>query len=59
MASELFQLVPATFVLVVFRLAGMMLFAPLVGSARIPRRVKALLVLVLAYGVMGGINAPV
>src|SRR5215218_5259270 len=37
-----------TFVLVFFRLAGMMLFAPLFGSTRIPKRVKALLVLILA-----------
>ena len=46
----LLSLVP-TFVLVFFRLAGMMLFAPLFGSTRIPRRVRALLVLVLAFGV--------
>ena len=58
MTSELFQLVPATFALVVFRLAGMMLFAPLFGSARVPRRVKGLLVVVLAMGVMGGIEKP-
>src|SRR6185503_18303420 len=49
-ALSLLQLVP-TFVLVFFRLAGMMLFAPLFGSTRIPRRVRALLVLVLAMGV--------
>jgi flagellar biosynthetic protein FliR len=36
-----------------------MLFAPLFGSARIPRRVKALLVLVLALGVTGGMRQPV
>src|SRR5215210_1347020 len=58
-ANDLVQLVPASFVLVVSRLAGMMLFAPLFGSARIPRRVKALLVLVLAMGVMGGMTEPV
>lgn len=57
--NDLLQLVPASFVLVVFRLAGMMLFAPLFGSARIPRRVKMLLVLILALGVMGGIKEPV
>jgi flagellar biosynthetic protein FliR len=49
-ALPLLTLVP-TFVLVFFRLAGMMLFAPLFGSSRIPRRVRALLVLVLAFGV--------
>lgn len=41
------QFVP-TFVLVFFRVAGMMLFAPLFGSGRIPRRVRALIALVLA-----------
>lgn len=41
------QLVPA-FVLAFFRLAGMMLAAPLFGGTRIPRRVKALFALVLA-----------
>ena len=49
----------ASFVLVVFRLAGMMLFAPLFGSARIPRRVKVMLVLVLGLGVMGGMKQSV
>lgn len=54
-ALALLQLVP-TFVLVFFRLAGMMLFAPLFGSSRIPRRVRALLVLVLAMGVTPGVG---
>ena len=54
-ALLLLQLVP-TFVLVFFRLAGMMLFAPLFGSSRIPRRVRALLVLVLAMGVAPGVS---
>ena len=49
-AALLLNFVP-TFVLVFFRLAGMMLFAPLFGSSRIPRRVRAMLVLVLALGV--------
>ena len=52
------QFVPV-FVLVVFRLAGMMLFAPLFGSARIPRRVKGLLVLILALGMTRGVTPPV
>jgi flagellar biosynthetic protein FliR len=58
MTSDLIQLVPLTFALVVFRLAGMMLFAPLFGSARVPRRVKGMLVLILALGVMGGVKLP-
>src|SRR3954462_8635755 len=49
-ALSLLNLVP-TFVLVFFRLAGMMLFAPLFGSSRIPRLVRVLLVLVLALGI--------
>src|SRR4051812_12277327 len=53
-ALDLLHLVP-TFVLVFFRLAGMMLFAPLFGSARLPRRVRAMLVLVLALGVTPGV----
>jgi flagellar biosynthetic protein FliR len=53
-ALHLLNLVP-TFVLVFFRLAGMMLFAPLFGSARLPRRVRAMLVLVLALGVTPGV----
>jgi flagellar biosynthesis protein FliR len=49
MTQELLHHVPA-FVLVVFRLAGMMLLAPLFGSVRVPARVKGLLVLILALG---------
>ncbi|HEX4124397.1 MAG TPA: flagellar biosynthetic protein FliR [Tepidisphaeraceae bacterium] len=47
------------FVLVVFRLAGMMLYAPLFGSARIPRRLKGAIVLVLALGMAPGLAPPV
>src|SRR5688500_17635585 len=57
-AISLLTLVP-TFVLVFFRLAGMMLFAPLFGSTRIPRRVRALLVLLLALGVTPGVQRAV
>lgn len=45
------------FVLVFFRLAGMMLFAPLFGSAQIPKRVRVLLVLVLALGICRTVKA--
>ncbi len=58
MSSELLNYVP-TFVLVFFRLAGMMLFAPLFGSTRIPRRVKALLVLILAMATTATFKEPV
>ena len=46
------------FVLVVFRLGGMMLFAPFFGSAKVPKRVKVLLTLVLAVGMCPGVKAP-
>ncbi len=55
--DDLLQSVP-TFALVLFRVAGMMMFAPLFGSARIPRQVKALLAIVLAMGLMPGIARP-
>lgn len=44
-----------TFVLVVFRLAGMALYAPLFGSARIPKRVRLMVVLVLALSFTQGV----
>lgn len=47
-----------TFVLVVFRLAGMALYAPLFGSGRIPRRLRVALVLVLALGMAPGLKSP-
>ncbi|HEY8666474.1 MAG TPA: flagellar biosynthetic protein FliR [Tepidisphaeraceae bacterium] len=56
--DALLQYVPA-FVLVFFRLAGMMVFAPLLGSTRIPRRLKVLLGLILAMAITGGIAKPV
>lgn len=55
--DDLLLTVP-TFALVLFRVAGMMLFAPLFGSARIPRRVKALLVIILAVGLMPAVTRP-
>lgn len=58
MSEGPFHLVPA-FVLVFFRLAGMALFAPLFGSARIPRRVKLLLTLVMAMAMLGAVPGPI
>lgn len=51
-------LVPV-FVLVFFRLAGMMVAAPVFGGGRIPQRVKVGFALVLAVGVMPGVAVPV
>jgi len=53
--ANLAALAPA-FVLVVFRVAGLMLFAPLFGSGRVPRRIKGLLALTMAVGMAGGID---
>ena len=57
MPDDVLHRVPV-FVLVFFRLAGMTVMAPLFGSSPIPRRVKVLLVLVLAFGMAGGVRAP-
>jgi flagellar biosynthetic protein FliR len=54
--GEALDVVPV-FALVFFRLAAMMLFAPLFGSAKIPRRVKVLVALVLAFAMTGMIDA--
>ena len=57
MLDSALQFVPV-FVLVVFRLAGMMLYAPLFGSTRIPRQVRVMMLLVLAAGITPGIHPP-
>jgi flagellar biosynthetic protein FliR len=51
----LLQLVP-TYVLVFFRVAGMMLFAPLFGSGRIPKRIKVMLAAVLTLALVQGVT---
>ncbi len=56
--DHLLQFVPA-YVLAFFRLAGMMAFAPLFGSTRIPKRVKAMMAAILAMAVVGGLGTPV
>jgi flagellar biosynthetic protein FliR len=56
MIDDVLQRIPV-FVLVVFRLAGMMLMAPVFSSPRVPKRVKGLLTIVLAFGVSGGVRA--
>jgi flagellar biosynthetic protein FliR len=53
---EFLQPLVSTFVLAFFRIAGMMLFAPLFGSSRIPRRVRVMLALVLAMSVTPSIK---
>ncbi len=46
------------FVLVLCRVSGMMLFAPLFGSARIPKRVRGLIGVLIALGMMTGLPRP-
>lgn len=56
--TDLIQVVPAAYVLVFFRVAGMMVFAPLLGSNRIPRRVKVLLAAIIALGICPTVKPP-
>jgi flagellar biosynthetic protein FliR len=56
--SELIQAVPAAYVLVFFRVAGMMIFAPLLGSNKIPKRVKVLLAAIIALGIGATVKQP-
>jgi len=55
--DEMLSYVPV-FVLVLFRIAGFMLFAPLYGSARIPKRVKTLMAVILAMGITPSVSQP-
>jgi flagellar biosynthetic protein FliR len=55
--DEALSYVPV-FVLVLFRIAGFMLFAPLFGSARIPKRFRTLMAVVLAMGMTSSVHRP-
>ncbi len=55
--TDLIQQAPA-YVLVFFRVAGMMVFAPLFGSGRIPRRMKVMIAAVISMGMIATVNAP-
>jgi len=46
------------FVLVLFRIAGFMLFAPLFGSGRIPKRAQTLMAVILAMSMASSIHQP-
>ena len=50
---------PQQFALVFFRIAGLMVFAPLIGSARIPKRVKLMFAGVLTLAMAGSMPTPV
>jgi len=56
--TDILNIVPV-YVLVLCRIAGMMAFAPLLGSGMIPKRVKALMACLLAFAVAGGVTPPV
>jgi flagellar biosynthesis protein FliR len=55
--ESILPLIPA-YVLIFFRVAAMMVFAPLFGSARIPKRVRLMLACVLALGLAPTIAVP-
>ncbi len=57
LSDDLLQFVQ-TFVLVVFRVTGMMIFAPLFGSGRVPKRVKSLFAVILAAGLAPTVTLP-
>lgn len=52
--DQILQVLPV-YVLVLFRVAGMMVFAPMLGSNQIPRQVKALVACVLSFAVARGV----
>lgn len=56
--DQALQFVPA-YVLVLFRIGGLMIFAPFFGGTRIPRPVKIMFALVLAAGMCGNVPRPV
>jgi flagellar biosynthesis protein FliR len=47
------------FVLVLFRIAGIFVMAPMLGSSRIPKRARVMMVLVIAVGMAGAVGQPV
>ncbi|HUB24580.1 MAG TPA: flagellar biosynthetic protein FliR, partial [Tepidisphaeraceae bacterium] len=56
--SDLLNLVPV-YVLVLVRVAAMMVYAPLLGSGQIPKRVKGMIACVLALAVARGVPPPI
>jgi flagellar biosynthesis protein FliR len=54
MLDAVLNFVPV-YVLVLFRIAGMMIWAPLLGSTQIPKRIKALIAVVLAASIAPGL----
>jgi flagellar biosynthetic protein FliR len=58
MSDGVLNLIPV-YLLVLFRIAGMMIYAPLLGSDRIPKQVKAMIACVLAAAIAPGISPTV
>jgi flagellar biosynthetic protein FliR len=58
MLQAAFNFVPI-YVLVLFRIAGMMIWAPLLGSTQIPKRLKAMIACVLAASIAPTLSASV
>jgi flagellar biosynthesis protein FliR len=56
--ADFSQIVPV-YVLVLVRIGAMMMYAPLIGSAQIPRQVKAMIACILALAVARGLPPPV
>jgi flagellar biosynthesis protein FliR len=56
--NDVLNLVPV-YVLVLVRVAAMMVYAPLLGSGQIPKRVKAMIACVLAFAIARGVAPPV
>lgn len=57
LAASLQSVAPG-FALVFIRISAMMVFAPLFGSAKIPKRVKMLMALIISLGLAQGIAMP-
>src|ERR1700722_11077189 len=56
--DSILQILPV-YVLVLFRVAAMMVYAPLLGSGQVPRRVKGLIACVIALSMARGVKPPV
>ena len=56
--ADAVQVVAPGFALIFIRVAAMMVYAPLLGSVKIPKSVKVLVALMLSLGIASGIPMP-
>jgi flagellar biosynthetic protein FliR len=56
--ADAVQVVAPGFALIFLRVAAMMIYAPLLGSVKIPKTVKALIAVMLSLGIASGIPMP-